>query len=206
MLTLKSGQWAALEAIHSPTSTNIIHWLLHEAKKHDLPREPDGPRRFSSSGAFAYGRLIPRNGCGTLVATELTWRLRVNEGNAEISMIFRIRDVSVAMPCQLGRSHHVSWSSRYEKAIPHHGNIQKMPGCRAMECERGHLQLEVKICSDTVRQPVKVKRRDFDAGGGGCHRPARLHRKRGHPSDPGRAGRGIHSDRLREARTTHVPP
>ena len=29
---------------------------------------------------------------------------------------------------------------------------------------------------------MNVERRDFDAGGGGCHRPARLRRKRGHPS------------------------
>ena len=80
-----------------------------------LAAAPDGPRRSFSSAPFASGRLIPRTGCDTLVAAELTLRLRVNEGNAEISMIFRIKDVIVGIQRQLGGVKHESRSSRYEK-------------------------------------------------------------------------------------------
>ena len=82
-----------------PTSSTPCYTRL---KKHDFPKAPDGPRRFFSSAPFASGRLIPRTDCDTLVATELTLRLRVNEGNAEISMIFRIKDVIVETQRQLG--------------------------------------------------------------------------------------------------------
>ena len=52
-----------------------------------------------------------------------------------------------------------------------------------MECEDASLRKREQIWQRSARKPVNVERRDFDAGGGGCHRPARLRRNRGHPSN-----------------------
>ena len=186
-----------------PTSSTPCYTRL---KKHVLAAAPDGPRRFFSSAPFASCRLIPRTGCAPLVATELTLRLRVDEGSAEISMIFCIRDVIVEIQRQFGGVKHESWSSRYEKWLWRWPRTQIVPGRHAIECEDGLLQPREQRCDSTARQPVNVERRDFDAGGGGCHRPARLRRKRGHSSDGAELADVFTATGIYAARTPLVLP
>lgn len=186
-----------------PTSSTPCYTRL---KTHVLAAAPDGPRRFFSSAPFASGQLIPRTDCGILVATRLTLRLRVNEGNAEISMIFRINDVIVRIQRQLGGAKHESLSSRYENRLWRCSSTQIVPGRRAIECEGGLLQPREQRCDSTARQPVNVERRDFDAGGGGCHRPARLRRKRGHPSDGAELAEVFTATGIYAARTPFLLP
>ena len=81
-----------------------------------------------------------------------------------------------------------------------------MPGRRAIECERGLLRLGEANQRGTTRQPVHVERRDFDAGGGRCHRPARLRQKRGHPSDEAELAEVFTATGIMAARTTQEPP
>ena len=81
-----------------------------------------------------------------------------------------------------------------------------MHGRRAIECEDGLLHDREKRCDSTARQPVNVERRDFDAGGSGCHRPTRLRRKRGHPSDGAELAEVFTAIGIMAARTTLLLP
>ena len=110
-------------------------------------------------------------------------RLRVNEGNLQKWPNSRSARRGRKTQRQLDGVKHESRSSRYLHGLWSWSRAQKVHGCRAMRCEVGHLRKREQICQRSARQPVNVERRDFDAGGGGCHRPARLRRKRGHPSN-----------------------
>lgn len=175
-------------------------------KIHDVAKEPDGPSQPFGSGPFACGRLIPRTGRAILVATELTDRLRVNEGNAEKRLNSGVKRRRLQTFCQLGGAQHESWSSRYENGLWQPPRTKKMPSRRAIECEDGLRQPREKRCDSTERQPVDVERRDFDAGGSGCHRPTRLRRKRGHPSDGAELAEVFTAIGIMAARTTLLLP
>ena len=136
----------------------------------------------------------------------LTDGLRANQPNHQNPAEIHVLNTSDSTICQIFGSQHESWSSRYENRLWRSSRTQIMPVRRAMECEDGLRQPREQRCDSTVRQPVKVKRRDFDAGGGGCHRPARLRRKRGHPSYGAALAEVFTVEGCVGKKTTHEPP
>ena len=206
MSTPRSGRWAVLEAIHRPASTNIIHRLSYKAQKHDFPREPDGLSQPFGSGAFAPGQEIPRFGSGIRVATDLTLRLRVNEGKLEIWPNSCSERRIVKLQRQLDGVKHESRSSRYENGLWSWSRAQKMPCRRAIECEDGRLRARGAKWPAAAEQPVHVRSRDFDTGGGACHGATRSRRKRGHPSDGAELAEVFTATGIIAARTTQEPP
>ena len=178
-------------------------------KKHVLTERPDSLSQPFGSGAFAPGQEIPRFGSGIRVATDLTLRLRVNEGKLEIWPNSCSERRIVKSLCQLDGVKHESRSSRYENGLWSWSRAQKMPSRRAIECEDGRLRARGAKWPAAAEQPVHVRSRDFDTGGGACHGATRSRRKRGHPSDGAELARGIHSDRhyggADHARTTLKP-
>ena len=175
-------------------------------KKHVLTERPDSLSQPFGSGAFAPGQEIPRFGSGIRVATDLTLRLRVNEGKLEIWPNSCSERRIVKLQRQLDGVKHESRSSRYENGLWSWSRAQKMPSRRAIECEDGRLRARGAKWPAAAEQPVHVRSRDFDTGGGACHGATRSRRKRGHPSDGAELAEVFTATGIMAARTGEEPP
>ena len=146
-----------------PTSSTPCYTRL---KKHDFPKACARHPVKTTRCAPAAVCLIPRTQRRKWSSSDLTEISEENRQKHQNPAKSCVHPLVVKSFCQFGDAQHEKSSSRYEKWIWRRSGARITPGRRAIECEDGHLREREKECRRSVRQPLHLGARNFDADGG----------------------------------------